>query len=148
MEKVIEKCVNLLSDKMNERKVQVIRRVSNPVQNVFIDWGKMEQVVLNILLNAIEAMPTGGTLEIDIEKAQRIGREMTRVEIKDTGIGIAPEDQARIFDPFFTTKAKGVGLGLSNVKKIIEAHDGIIEVDSQLHQGTSFRLLLPRSNQP
>lgn len=148
MEKVIEKCVNLLSDKMNERKVQVIRRVSNPVQNVFIDWGKMEQVVLNILLNAIEAMPTGGTLEIDIEKAERIGREMTRVEIKDTGIGIAPEDQARIFDPFFTTKAKGVGLGLSNVKKIIEAHDGIIEVDSQLHQGTSFRLLLPRSNQP
>ncbi len=147
IEKVIEKCVSLLSDKMRERNVQVMRRISGSLQDVFIDWEKMEQAILNILLNAIEAMPTGGILEIDIGKAERMGREMIRVEIKDTGIGIASEYQAKIFDPFFTTKAKGVGLGLSNVKKIIEAHDGIIEVDSQIHRGTSFRVLLPRSNQ-
>ena len=147
IEKIIEKGVQLLSDKMREKKVQIIQKISRPLPKVSLDWEQMEQAILNILLNAIEAMPIGGILEIDTGKAERIGREMIRVEIKDTGIGIAPEHLARIFDPFFTTKAKGVGLGLSNVKKIIEAHDGIIEVDSRTHHGTSFKILLPRSNE-
>lgn len=143
LHKVIEKCIDLLRDRMREKNVQVIQKISSPLQNLLIDWEKMEQAILNILLNAIEAMPTGGILEIDTGKAQRLGREMIRVEIKDTGIGIASEHLAKIFDPFFTTKPKGVGLGLSNVKKIIEAHDGIIEMDSRINQGTSVRLLLP-----
>jgi PAS domain S-box-containing protein len=146
IEKVIEKCLDLLSDKMRERNVQAVRKLSSPLRNVFIDWEKMEQAVLNILLNAIEAMPMGGLLEIDIGKTDWAGREMTKVEIKDTGTGIAPEHLAKILDPFFTTKAKGVGLGLSNVKKIIEAHDGIIEVDSRVNQGTLFRFLFPQGN--
>ncbi|HSB07475.1 MAG TPA: PAS domain S-box protein, partial [Thermodesulfobacteriota bacterium] len=146
MEKVIEKCLDLLGDKMRERNVQAIQKLSSPLQNVFIDWEKMEQATLNILLNAIEAMPMGGFLEIDIGKTDWQGREMTKVEIKDTGNGIAPEHLAKIFDPFFTTKAKGVGLGLSNVKKIIEAHDGILEVDSRVNQGTLFRFLFPQGN--
>jgi PAS domain S-box-containing protein len=147
IEKIIEKGVQLLSDKMREKKVQIIQKISRPLPKVSIDWEQMEQAILNILLNAIEAMPIGGILEIDTGKAERIGHKMIKVEIKDTGIGIAPEHLARIFDPFFTTKAKGVGLGLSNVKKIIEAHDGIIEVDSRTHHGTSFRIFLPRSNE-
>ncbi len=147
IEKVIEKCVDLLSDKMRERNIQVIRKVSSPLWNVFVDWEKMEQAVLNILLNAIEAMPSGGILKVNIGKAEWMGHPMIKVEVEDKGIGIASEYLPKIFDPFFTTKAKGVGLGLSNVKKIIEAHDGIIEVDSQIHQGTSFRVLLPWSNQ-
>lgn len=143
IEKVIEKGVQLLSDKMRERNVQIIQKISSPLPKVSLDWEKMEQAILNILLNAIEAMPTGGILEIDTGKAEGIGRKMISVEIKDTGIGIASEHLAKIFDPFFTTKAKGVGLGLSNVKKIVEAHDGIIQIDSRINQGTSFKVLLP-----
>jgi signal transduction histidine kinase len=143
IEKIIEKGVQLLSDKMRERNVQIIQKISSPLPKVSLDWEQMEQAILNILLNAIEAMPTGGILEIDTGKAEGIGRKMISVEIKDTGIGIASEHLAKIFDPFFTTKAKGVGLGLSNVKKIVEAHDGIIQIDSRINQGTSFKVLLP-----
>ena len=89
IEKVIEKGVQLLSDKMRERNVQIIQKISSPLPKVSLDWEKMEQAILNILLNAIEAMPIGGILEIDTGKADGIGREMISVEIKDTGIGIA-----------------------------------------------------------
>jgi two-component system sensor histidine kinase AtoS len=88
-------------------------------------------------------MPSGGTLEIVTHKTERAGREMVLVEFQDSGMGMNQEHLAKAFDPFYTTKTTGAGLGLSNVKKIIEAHEGIIEVESQVAQGSTFRILLP-----
>lgn len=142
---VIEKCIDLLSDRIRERSVRITRRMPATLEDIPMDCEKMEQAVLNIILNSIDAMTSGGKLEISTGNVDLLDRKMVKMEIKDTGIGISSEHMARIFDPFFTTKTKGVGLGLSNVKKIIEAHGGMIEVNSRVNDGTSFTILLPRS---
>ncbi len=142
---VIEKCIDLLSDRIRERSVRITRRMPATVEDIPMDCEKMEQAVLNLILNSIDAMASGGILEISTGNVELLDRKMLKMEIKDTGIGISSEHMARIFDPFFTTKTKGVGLGLSNVKKIIEAHGGMIEVNSRVNDGTSFTILLPRS---
>jgi signal transduction histidine kinase len=121
----------------------VIKKMSRVLKNVSIDSEMMEQAFLNIILNAIDAMPRGGTLEIVTRKIERSGREMALVDFQDSGMGMNQEQLAKAFDPFYTTKTTGVGLGLSNVKKIIEAHEGSIEVESQVVQGSTFRILLP-----
>jgi len=141
--KVIKKCIDLLYDKIRKKNVQLVKKLSRNVRYVPMEYEKMEQTILNIVLNAVDAMPNGGTLEILTGKAEYAGRKMMKIEIKDTGIGMTSEQVSKIFEPFFTTKTTGVGLGLSNVKKIVEAHDGIIEVNSQINHGTSFSLFLP-----
>ncbi|MBN2467802.1 MAG: histidine kinase, partial [Deltaproteobacteria bacterium] len=108
-----------------------------------LDCEKMEQAILNIVLNSIDAMPKGGRLEIAIGESEYEGRRMMRVDVTDTGIGMSPEQKKKIFDPFFTTKSTGVGLGLSNVKKIIEGHEGVIKVKSKVNEGTTFSFMLP-----
>lgn len=108
-----------------------------------MDAEKIQQVVLNVILNALDAMPDGGTLSIRIDREQSQGRDMVRVVVADTGDGIAEEHVPHLFDPFFSTKNKGAGLGLSNVKKIMEAHQGTVEVESRPGRGACFRLFLP-----
>jgi len=140
---VLRKCFDLLQDSIPHKNIQVIKKMSRVLKNVSIDNEMMEQAFLNIILNAIDAMPRGGTLEIVTRKTERAGREMVLVDFQDSGMGMNQEQLAKAFDPFYTTKTTGVGLGLSNVKKIIEAHEGIIEVESQVAQGSTFRILLP-----
>jgi hypothetical protein len=103
--------------------------------------GKLQQVFLNLFLNARDAMTEGGTLTVRSRKQQ----DSVRIEVADTGHGIQPENLSRIFDPFFTTKAgrKGTGLGLSVSYGIVREHNGSIEVESQLGEGTRFLLELP-----
>jgi hypothetical protein len=107
--------------------------------------GKLQQVFLNLFLNARDAMPSGGTLSVRTWAASGF----IHVEIADTGQGIQPENLARIYDPFFTTKAakKGTGLGLSITYGIVHEHSGVIEVDSNIGQGTCFRLEFPALEQ-
>ena len=106
------------------------------------DAGMLRQTFLNLALNACQAMPNGGTLRMSAAAAP--GR---RVEIvfEDTGLGIAPEHLERIFDLYFTTRAEGSGIGLSMVHRIVQLHDGDIEVQSTPGQGTTFRLLLAQA---
>jgi signal transduction histidine kinase len=106
------------------------------------DPAMLRQAFLNLALNAVQAMPNGGTLRIRCESAR--GRRVA-VVFSDTGVGIAPADLQRIFDLYFTTKEKGSGIGLSMVYRTVQMHDGEIEVQSMPGSGTTFRMLLPRA---
>ena len=108
------------------------------------DAGMLRQVFLNLAINACQAMPTGGTLRLIANAASR-GRVELRVQ--DTGVGIPPENLQKIFDLYFTTKDHGTGIGLSMVYRIVQLHDGEIEVHSTPGRGTTFRVLLPRANE-
>jgi signal transduction histidine kinase len=108
------------------------------------DAGMLRQAFLNLAINACQAMPQGGTLRLTCALAAR-GRVEMRVE--DTGIGIAPEHLGRIFDLYFTTKDHGTGIGLSMVYRIVQMHDGEVEVQSTPGRGTTFRILLPRAGE-
>ena len=123
---------------------------------VLADVGMMEQVLLNLAVNARDAMPAGGLLTITTEclhmptaplrpLAQANGTHVARLSVRDTGCGIPAENLPRIFDPFFTTKGagKGTGLGLATVHSIVQQHQGWIEVESQVNAGTVFHLCLP-----
>ena len=106
------------------------------------DPGMLSQALLNLALNACQAMPDGGTLKISCRTAPRRRLE---IDIEDTGIGIPPENLGRIFDLYFTTKEKGSGIGLSMVYRIVQLHDGEVEVQSTPGRGTRFRLVFPRA---
>jgi signal transduction histidine kinase len=103
------------------------------------DGNLVKQVVLNVVMNALQAMPEGGRLSIAVGRAG--GAAEIRVE--DSGCGIAPDDRERIFDPFFTTKKEGTGLGLSVCYGIVQRHGGEIEVESEIGEGTTVKIRLP-----
>jgi PAS domain S-box-containing protein len=112
---------------------------------VLVDPSRFEQVLLNLVLNARDAMPTGGRLQIRATMAgdQVSGKPAARLTITDSGVGMAPETLAHIFEPFFTTKKKGTGLGLSTVYGIVHQSGGTIRVESSPGAGTTFEILLP-----
>ncbi|MFZ5800811.1 MAG: GAF domain-containing sensor histidine kinase [Candidatus Omnitrophota bacterium] len=136
---IIDECLETLKHKLNGN-IKIIRNFQSGLPKI-LDFG-MSHVVMNILRNAIEAMPTGGTLEI-ITQLKEIGMQ---ISFKDTGIGVPEEIQPRIFEPFFTTKSidKGTGLGLAICKEIINKYEGQIEVKSCLGRGSTFSVLIPR----
>jgi two-component system NtrC family sensor kinase len=106
------------------------------------DGNLIKQVVLNVVMNALQAMPEGGRLAIAVE---RVG-PAAQIRVADTGCGITPEDRERIFDPFYTTKTEGTGLGLSVCYGIVQRHGGEIEVDSEIGVGTTLKIRLPERN--
>ena len=108
----------------------------------FLDANQIKQVVLNLFLNAIDAMPGGGTLLV----TGRVSNPSVVISVADTGCGIAPEDLKHIFEAFFTKKEKGTGLGLAVTKNIIEEHGGKISVKSKIGEGTTFAIELPLTN--
>jgi two-component system cell cycle sensor histidine kinase/response regulator CckA len=118
---------------------------ANELPPVMADAAQLEQVVLNLCLNARDAMPDGG--QLTIETSVKPGTTVVRLRVRDTGMGIAPEVRDRIFEPFFTTKppGRGTGLGLSTVYGIVEQHGGGIEVQSAPGAGSTFEVLLPIS---
>ena len=120
--------------------VNVAITVGDDVPPARIDARLMRQALVNLMVNALEAMPTGGALSIAIE---REGENHVRVSVRDTGQGISDEVRARIFEPFFTTRATGTGLGLAVVKRIVEAHGGELRVVSERGRGTTFTVVAP-----
>ena len=109
-----------------------------------LDPDRIRQVVLNVCINALDAMPRGGTLTLSLFEDPALPDKVV-LDVRDTGTGIPPEDLAHVFDPYFTTKGHGTGLGLATVHKIMEAHGGSVQVTSTPGQGSCFRLVFSLS---
>jgi signal transduction histidine kinase len=107
--------------------------------------GEIQQIVINLMSNAVDAMPQGGTLTVVLEEDDSVGQRWVKISVHDTGEGIPVDIRRRIFEPFFTTKdpGKGTGLGLSIVRDIVGNYHGVLELDSEVHQGTTFIVRLP-----
>ncbi len=124
--------------------VEIVQELQRHLPPLLADANLLHQAFLNILVNAVQAMPHGGRLTVRTRLEEANGR-VVHVEISDTGAGIAREHVGRIFQPFFTTKAQGTGLGLAIAARIIEQHDGRIAVDSVLGESTTFTITVPAS---
>lgn len=122
------------------KNIQIVNYASDE-QTLNVDAGKIKRVFSNLLKNAFDAMPNGGTLNITSKKLQ----EEIEFDFKDTGVGMSEETVKKIGEPFFTTKAKGMGVGFSICKRIVEAHQGRIEVESAPGKGTKIAVFLPLS---
>jgi len=119
--------------------VTIETRTSQGLPEIYVDQQQIEQVIINILNNACQAMPQGGKISISsVEKKQDI-----LISITDNGPGIDAKDKRKLFTPLFTTKARGIGLGLAVSKKFIEANGGRIDVQSKPGQGSTFTIVLP-----
>jgi PAS domain S-box-containing protein len=136
---VVEKTLELLKPELENRNLHVKTRLARQIPLTPIDATQIQQVLVNLIKNAMQAMTTAGTLSIQTGE----GSEAVWVSVTDTGGGIPEEQLNRIFEPFFTTKKKGTGLGLMIVQRIVRAHGGHIEVESQVGRGTTFRIWLP-----
>ena len=121
--------------------IQVITEVPADAAAVLVDPRQIEQVLTNLVTNAFQAMSEGGTLRVWITT----GAEQVAIAIADTGCGISPENKKKLFEPLFTTKTNGIGLGLVTSKNLVEANGGIIEVESEEGQGSTFSITLPRA---
>jgi PAS domain S-box-containing protein len=139
---VLDSCLEIMDARIREKRITIKKRYTRRLPKTLADHEKMEQAVINILLNAVEVMPEGGHLEVITEALQKEGRSL-KVEISDDGPGINPEDLPYIFNPFFSNKKKGTGLGLFNVKKIIEAHGGKEMVELRKPKGTRVIFTIP-----
>jgi signal transduction histidine kinase len=139
---VVEKSLLILQPKLKNANIQWLFEKGEALPTVRIDQHQIQQVLVNLILNAIQAMEKGGALSI-----QTFGRPGgVGIAVKDTGIGIPKTNLKKIFDPFFTTKSEGTGLGLSISLKILEKHGATLEVVSKEGKGSTFTLHLPRGN--
>jgi signal transduction histidine kinase len=145
LNKVVEDVVTLSRHLIHANGVELSLYLQNDLPWVLMDENQMKQVLLNLVHNALQAMPDGGQMDITTTRAQKIGRDGVVVSVKDNGTGITSEDQTRIFEPFFTTKADrgGTGLGLSVTYGIVTEHGGEIELTSEPDSGSLFKVWLP-----
>jgi len=136
---VVEKTLELLRPEIENRGVTVKTKLARNLTATPVDATQMQQVLVNLVKNAAQAMTNGGTLTLQTgENADAVW-----VSVADTGGGIPQEQINRIFEPFYTTKKKGSGLGLMIVQRIVRAHEGKIELESHVGRGTTFRIWLP-----
>jgi two-component system sensor histidine kinase PilS (NtrC family) len=136
-------------------EIHILRPSGQAETHVSIDPDQMKQVFWNLLINAAQSMSNGGKIQVQLGKengwgvsslplsSQLKGREWVKISVTDSGNGMAQEEKEKIFEPFFTTKENGTGLGLSIVHKIIENHNGVIKVESELGRGSTFTIFLP-----
>lgn len=145
---VIEDVLVLLEPLRRERGVVLSAGAVPPGLTVRLAEGILQQILYNLVANAIEASPEGGAVAVSAALTARHGQDLLEITVRDRGRGIPPEIQNRIFEPFFTTKSgdrpgKGLGLGLSIVRSIVEAHGGSISLESASGRGTVFQVFLP-----
>jgi CheY-like chemotaxis protein len=126
-------------------EIRLVIRIDETAGRILADAGQLTQVLMNLVVNARDAMPQGGVLTISVAPGRLQGQEAVELAVSDTGTGMSEGVRGRVFEPFFTTKAigKGTGLGLSTAYGIVQQSGGVIEVDSELGRGSTFRILLP-----
>ncbi|HPB69086.1 MAG TPA: ATP-binding protein, partial [Candidatus Omnitrophota bacterium] len=143
IEHLIEDTLIFLNNDFIKHNISIRRQYSSSDQHLLkIDHNQFKQALLNLFLNAIEAMPDGGELTLGIT-GRPSSPDILRISIQDTGHGIAPEDIKHIFDPFFSKKDSGTGLGLAITQGIIQEHGGKINVETQSGVGTKFTIEMP-----
>ena len=140
LDRLINEVLHLLTKSIdsNEIKVELNLQIK---ENIYMDYDQMKQVIINVLINAIQAMPSGGLLKIDTGISRLY--EVCEVNITDTGEGIPAEMLEKVFAPFFTTRQQGTGLGLSICSRIVESHQGSFEIQSREGVGTQITIKLP-----
>jgi two-component system, NtrC family, sensor histidine kinase HydH len=139
---LINDAIRLSEPQATAKKITIHATVADDVQECVVDRDRLLQVLLNLNLNAIEAMPAGGRLSIHCDRTPDNG--YIRLSVTDNGPGIPADHLSRIFDPYFTTRPAGSGLGLAIVHNIVEAHQGKIDVESREDEGSRFTITLPR----
>lgn len=139
LNKIVESVVSLVENQATAQSVKVEKDMQRSLPKVFVDGEQIKQVLLNLTINALQAMPDGGKLSVRTFSENGF----SVVAVEDNGSGIDEKISSKIFDPFFTTKEKGVGLGLSIAHKIVSQHKGILSVESK-NGNTVFALRLPR----
>lgn len=142
---ILERTLFLIAHKLELQSIHLSRELAADLPRLSGDADQIQQALLAILINAVEAMPEGGELRVATHLEQKEEERHAQIEITDTGVGIPEEVIDRLFEPFFTTKQdkKGVGLGLSVVYGIIRRHNGNIDVQSEVDRGTTFMISLP-----
>ncbi|HEY3359253.1 MAG TPA: ATP-binding protein [Polyangia bacterium] len=143
---LVERVVQLVERQAPFAKVVIARRLDPGLGDVALDTNLMHQVIVNLLVNAAQAMPDGGV--ITVETAASTDRARALLRVSDTGPGIAPEVRSRLFEPFFTTKSQGTGLGLAVAWGIVQRHHGTLSFASEPGKGTTFTVELPRQAPP
>jgi signal transduction histidine kinase len=136
---ILREVVEVAQPQLRKSKVEVAQLLPIDVPEVYVDRGLLKQAVLNLVLNAVEAMPSGGKLQMMLSRRG----EMAEISVGDTGKGIPPENKQKIFQLFFTTRKGGSGIGLASTFRIVQLHNGSIDFTSEVGRGTTFRIELP-----
>jgi PAS domain S-box-containing protein len=146
VKQIVEKTLGLVANHLYKQKIEAITQLEEDLPKIYADPQELEQVLVNLYFNAIDAMPEGGMLTVSAKLSLGApgGPQEVAITVSDTGFGIPPEDLPKIFQPFFTARKKsGLGLGLPICDRIIKNHGGRIKVESQPGQGTTFEIYLP-----
>ena len=138
LDELLDETAAIARPQLSRAGVQLEKHYSE-LPPVRVDRPLLKQAILNLILNAIEAMPAGGRLTFELERRA----DLAEIRVVDTGRGIAPEHRARIFQLFFTTRPGGSGIGLASAYKTVQLHDGSMDFDSEVGRGTTFRIELP-----
>ena len=141
---LVQHSLKMIQRQAQEQNINISTNLSPEIKDVSIDPDRINQVLLNLYLNSIEAMEHGGTLSVELSWDHDSQR--AKIAVSDTGVGINKEDLVHVFDPYFTTKQSGTGLGLAIVHRVIESHNGEVRVESEPGKGTTVTIFFPVAN--
>lgn len=138
---IVNRTLLILKSGFDLKKIDILKDLDNDLPPLYVNKNQIEQVLVNLYNNSIDAMPAGGTMKV----TTMLEGEFIKIFVSDTGIGISEESKDKIFEPFFTTKkiGEGTGLGLSLCYEMIKKHDGDITFESEINKGTTFIIKLP-----
>ena len=139
LSRLLQEILEVARHQLAKANVEIAQSLPEDVPEVLVDRDLLKQAVLNILLNAVDAMPGGGQIKLDLSRRG----EMAEISVADTGRGIPPENRQKIFQLFFTTRPGGHGIGLASAFRIVQLHNGSIDFTTEVGRGTTFRIELP-----
>ncbi|MXV77918.1 hypothetical protein F4001_06140 [Candidatus Poribacteria bacterium] len=139
LEPLLRDVLALMKANLTHHKIELQLEFTSDLPEFEFDSDKIKQAFMNVVLNSMEAMPQGGVLTVSTSKLD----DGVSIEVADTGVGIPETDMPHLFEPFFTSKDKGTGLGLANVKRIVEEHGGTVAIESTISEGVTVSIWLP-----